>query len=559
MRKSFLFTILFVFCGSLWAQTQLFYNQMGYKPEQQKIILANKARFDSIYVYNSKGSLQGVFPLAPKAFWDAARDSVRAIDLSAIKDTGTYRLTFPMSSQSYHLRISNNPLQTVTDAALKFFYYQRAGEALPEKYAGKWHRPAGHPDTLVYMHPSSGEKGTMSSAKGWYDAGDYGKYIVNSGITTYTLLTLWEEQSEKFKKRRWNIPESTLPDLLAETRYNLDWMLTMQSKDGGVYHKMTALNFCGSIMPHEDTDKRYVIGKSTTAAMNFAAVMAYASRVYAPFDAKYSQTMLAAAKKAYDWGLENPRIIYHQPGDVQTGQYSDQDPKDEIFWASAEMLLATQDTKGPYMKQLQLLQAPIRIPSWQMVNALGYYTMARHPKIFGSLGARAQELIVAKADELVKVSQQNPYGISLDNGDFVWGSNSVVANFAIAMVQAHRIKPKAEYLQYAHRHLDYLLGQNPLGLSYVTGMGFRSVLNPHHRPSEADGIDAPVPGMLAGGPHDGGHDISEPHNPVPWQCKEYRVIGFPAMSFIDHRCSYATNEVAINWNAPLGYLSASLE
>ena len=95
------------------------------------------------------------------------------------------------------------------------------------------------------------------------------------------------------------------------------------------------------------------------------------------------------------------------------------------------------------------------------------------------------------------------------------------------------------------------MGRNPLGRSMVTGVGTKPPMHPHHRPSEADGIDAPVPGFISGGPNPGQQDKAG--CPVPYPSK------MPALSWLDHYCSYASNEIAINWNAPLVYVSAALQ
>ena len=81
----------------------------------------------------------------------------------------------------------------------------------------------------------------------------------------------------------------------------------------------------------------------------------------------------------------------------------------------------------------------------------------------------------------------------------------------------------------------------------MTGFGGRSPLHPHHRPSAADGIDAPVPGLLVGGPNPGRQDGCAYPDTAPDK------------AYVDDVCAYASNEVAINWNAPLVYLSAALE
>ena len=111
------------------------------------------------------------------------------------------------------------------------------------------------------------------------------------------------------------------------------------------------------------------------------------------------------------------------------------------------------------------------------------------------------------------------------------------------------------YYEAAQKVMDYLLGKNPLDMSFVTGFGTKSPMLPHHRPSTADNVEPPVPGMVVGGPQPGGEDIGT----KTWECKEYRGEKLPATSYIDDRCSYATNEVAINWNAPFAYLAGALE
>jgi endoglucanase len=106
-------------------------------------------------------------------------------------------------------------------------------------------------------------------------------------------------------------------------------------------------------------------------------------------------------------------------------------------------------------------------------------------------------------------------------------------------------------LDAAQSALDYVLGRNPLGQSMVTGFGTRSPRHPHHRPSQADGVAAPVPGFLVGGPNPQRQDAQHCRVPYP--------SSLPALAYIDHDCSYASNEVAINWNAPLAYVSAALQ
>jgi len=177
----------------------------------------------------------------------------------------------------------------------------------------------------------------------------YNKYIVNSGISTYTLMALYEQYPKFFDTLKLNIPENTntTPDLLDEVRWNLDWIIKMQDEDGGVYHKLTNTNFDGSVMPADAKNARYVIMKTTAATLDFSAVMAVAYRVYKKYDKKFADECLAASIKAYQWAKKNPKIIFNQGAmnqkfnpDINTGAYDDGDVSDEFQWAAIELFIA---------------------------------------------------------------------------------------------------------------------------------------------------------------------------------------------------------------------------
>lgn len=96
-------------------------------------------------------------------------------------------------------------------------------------------------------------------------------------------------------------------------------------------------------------------------------------------------------------------------------------------------------------------------------------------------------------------------------------------------------------------NLDYLLSRNATGYCFVTGSGQQAPQHPHHRLSKADGVAAPVPGLLVGGPNPGRQD----------GCAYPSAL--PPLAYSDVVCAYASNEIAINWQAPLVYLTAALE
>lgn len=165
----------------------------------------------------------------------------------------------------------------------------------------------------------------ISSPGGWYDAGDYNKYIVNSAYSIGLMQAIYARFPDYFIRQQVNIPESGnhTPDLLDEMYYNLRWMLTMQDPaDGGVYHKLTTPSFEGFIKPTECKQPRYVVQKSVTAALDYAAALAQASALFTPYEEDYpgfSTVALQAAERAYAWAEAYPQALYHQ--DLLNKQY----------------------------------------------------------------------------------------------------------------------------------------------------------------------------------------------------------------------------------------------
>jgi endoglucanase len=542
-------------------------NQLGYYPnaEKQVVFPGNDANGLEVRDLNGKAVLKLKAPLVYD--WDYSGEEVQTFDISAVKTPGTYRLFRGGEYVGSPITVGKNVYDGLVKASLKWFYYQRASMALEPKYAGKWTRSAGHKDDKVIVYGSdkaTGGKGagkTIKSQRGWYDAGDYGKYIVNSGITVFTLLEIYELFPKYADSLHWNIPREfpKYPELLEEVRYNLDWMLTMQDKDGGVYHKVTTLKFGGSVLPENDIAPRYAIIKNVTASLDFAAVMAQASVVYRNIDKAYADKMLKAAESAYAWAKKNPEAFYKQPDDVQTGSYmpGDENGKDEFRWAAAELFRATK--KVEYQEDLKANAFTANGAWWGDVNMLAAFRVALDSADFEKeLVDAAKKVVMNEANNLRAVGDTSAYRLPAFPWSWNWGSNSAMANNGIVLVHAYLLTGDKSYLDGAQQCLDYLLGKNPHDITYVTGFGYRSPRNPHHRPSESDLVDDPVPGMLVGGPHLGKQDINL-DGKENWKCPNYAAADKPALAYIDDRCSYATNEVAINWNAPLAYLAAALE
>ena len=547
-------------------------NQEGfYISATKKAILVGEAKSDIFFIVSTVGK-DTVYAGKAGNIIPSKNSSLlcRTLDFSQLKKAGTYQLHIPGTGHSYPFSIIEHPLHQAAIASLKGYYFQRVSMPLDKAYGGKWARPAGHPDNRVFIHPSAATKerpaGTViSSPGGWYDAGDYNKYIVNSGITMGTLLSAYEDFPVYFDTLHINIPgsENVLPDILDEVLYNLRWMLTMQDPyDGGVYHKCTNADFDGMVMPGATTLPRYAVQKSTAATLDFAAVTAQSARILKKFEKQLpglSDSCLKASIKAWAWAIKNPALVYDQDGmnkkyqpKITTGAYGDNTLWDEWSWAASELFVTTADHKyiAPIM---QHINRSITLPSWAQVSFTGYYSLIRHEKTLAPEAKPTVTLLKERvahfADSLLQNQQTNAFHTVMGGSpkDFAWGSNAVAANQGILLINAFLITKNKKYLEGAISNADYILGRNATGYCFLTGAGTFSTRDPHHRPSVADGIDDPVPGLLAGGPNPGKQD----------QCAY--AFSEPETTYSDTNCSYASNEIAINWNAPLVYLLNALE
>ena len=485
------------------------------------------------------------------------------VGLGKLTEEGDYNVR--LGKEKCDLHVSNRPYGSIATSSLRLFYLIRSGVVID--CAGKYNRPVGHTDTNVLVHPSAASPlrpaGTIiSSPYGWYDAGDYNKYVVNSAFSIGLMLAAYEQLPDYFAALNTNIPESgnKTPDLLDEMMFNLQWFFSMQDPyDGGVYHKLTTPNFEAFIMPKDCRQPRFVVQKTVTATLDFAAVMADAARLYEPFSQDYpgfSAQAAAVAERAYQWAKANPTAFYHQerlkePA-VTTGAYGDGSARDEFFWAASALYRLT--GKQQYLDDVRQYQpAAFTTPTWGNVASLGAFEwLAAGDK--SALYEPMLQQLVAYCDGAVKDVDkscfQSPYGNSAR--DFGWGCLAECFGAGgMALLYAYQQTGNGKYLTAALQNAEYILGRNATGYCYVTGFGSKPTMNPHHRLSAADGIEDPIPGFLAGGPNPGQQDkasnISYPSNQ-------------PDESYADVTESYASNEIAINWNGCLvglfGWLDA---
>jgi len=557
---------LVIYCGSCGKRMNLSasetsdlirVNQVGYFTSLDKKFTVADTQALEFMLADTTGKVVFRGSLSEPVFWEPSGETLRTGDFSTFNKEGTWVIHIPGVGNSCPFTISEGIYMQAAADALRTFYFMRASMEMGEEYLGRFSRAMGHPDDTCYYHVSTGHMGGFRpSPGGWYDAGDYGKYIVNASISTGTMLLLYEMLPNVFPDGSLDIPEKNngKNDLLDELKYEFDWVLTMQDDDGGVFHKLTPLSFDGITMPHETHSKRYIIGKSTAASLDFAAMLSQASRLYRSYDQAFSSRCLEAAVRAYDWAKANPDKYFWNPSDVFTGMYGDRVLDEEFFWAAAELYCTTGENRYYEAIRPDLGNIRFRITeSWRnYVDNLGYYSLCLSERLGGADRQVLEGGIIRLADTLLVAARTNPYGIPVSH--FEWGSNSDVLNTAMVVAMAHHITGDRKYLDATARFMDYIFGRNATGYCFVSGYGAMYPRHFHHRLLWADTIAEPFPGFIAGG----ANGYMQDRGGVEAAGAAYPDT-HPARAYLDHEASFASNEVCINWNAPLVFVLAYLD
>ena len=329
----------------------------------------------------------------------------------------------------------------------------------------------------------------------------------------------------------------------------------MQRADGAVYRKLSGMTWPKALLPEKDEQPRFLFGISTPETAKFAAVAAMTARVFQSIDPEFATACLDAAQRAWRYVRSHPAMQTDWvAGDDQgSGKYLssevDQEPAlltdvDDRLWAATELLLTTHDARFYRYVRRHVPQFAFTLFEWKDPSPLALltylqYSTARRTDPRGTRHITQQ--LLRRVNRVLQTVTRSGYHIANDR--FVWGSNKMTAEEGITLFYAYKLTGNAAYRNAAIDQIDYLLGRNHFGLSFVSGIGENAVQHVCHLFAHAAGI--PIPGLLVGGPNEEAQCGIAPK-------------GLGSLSYIDHADSYATNEYAIDYNASAIALMAML-
>jgi hypothetical protein len=490
-------------------------------------------------------------------------DKVWTGDFSSFTTGGEYYIYDPANDlRSYAFKLDSNLFDDILKTSTRVFYYQRTGTAIPAQFGGNWTHAIDHvgpnQDSQARQWQGTGPVAgsvVRDLSGGWNDAGDYNKYTPWTTSVLWNLMTAYEWNPGAFSDST-NIPESAngVPDVLDETKWELDWLRKTQLPNGSVINRMGNATFnAGNFDPSTDTQARYYTAPTTWATASFAASLAHAARLFAAFEPVYpgySTTLLNAATSAWNYLAATPAMSPANGGDG-TGGINDggitsgpaganagSDLRLRIL-AAAELFRATGGANyKSYFEsnynsaaaadnghQPMLTNPPRFDPTaaTDLNRALVTYALspgASAPIVTSIKNAlRNVDLswyIVGSYD-----TQADPYRSFMWDGHYTWGSNSIKSEWANLLLYAIKLDVNpannAKYRELAEEYLHYIHGRNPLSQVYLSNMGTKgvnlggdkSVMQMYHSwfgdgSALYDGAAStygPVPGYVAGGPN----------------------------------------------------------
>jgi endoglucanase len=506
------------------AITSIRVDQVGYLPAYRKLGLVADSKATSFALVDptTNRSVYAAELGAPMRDEDTG-ETVRTADFSAVVQPGMYALAVPGVGHSAEFRIGADVYQKLFADAVAS--YDHLADLAPANWK-----------TARATDRKTGRDVDVTG--GWPDAGDYGRYMPTATSSLGTLMML-VEMSPSSAVSTPSQAESTAASsqYLTVLKRELDWMLKMQREDGGVYHKVTPLNFGGFDKGQDNIGGPLVaFGPSTPDTATFAAVTAQAARVYRSSDPAYADRLLGAARRAWGWLEQHPEPIL--PTGEGTGGYTLGSDRSQRLWASVELHRTTGEAAfGDYARK-QLTGQPVKIGALSWSDSQTYALMsylndpAGDPELRQTIGAALTSW--ADSTAVTLASPDNPQRVAL--AVYEWASNKTALDNAALLMLANRVTPTDRYVEAALDQLHYVLGRNAMSKSYVTGYGQVSVLHPHNRTIFS--IGRLVPGVMVGGPNGRAEDGIAPAAEGP-------------RSYVDDQRAYSVNENAIDYNASL--------
>lgn len=509
-------------------------NQVGFLPEDLKtaVVISQSALTQNKFTIIKTGNYSVVFTglLEEPSYSFGNFKYCYTIDFSKLSEPGSYQIeTNGQSSEPF--KIGNSVYNNIPDSLMLFFKEQRCGPTNPIL-----HKPCHLSDVARLIGDKDFENDTkgIDLTGGWHDAGDYIKFLSTTAYTTYMLIFSYDFDKTKFG---FDDDKDGIPDVLAEAKVGLDWMLRCNYSKYKLVTQVQDLrdHSVKWRMPENDSlrfDRPGYVGIGKNQIGMFVAAMALASRVWSERFHKYNfaKKCLDAAENLYSIRDNVPNIDSSQSGFYQ----------DHTFWGklalgAIELYLTT--------NKPSLLDDAVKYAdsagsdywwSYGNLNSLADYRLAK-------IIPRFSNYILNNLNSFNEFKDSSIFHEGLV---YSWGSTSSFLGVALQVILFKRLTGNSEFDSLAIFQRDYVLGRNPWGLSFIYGIG---AIYPKHLHSQVGYFHhGYLPGALSAGPAP--ESVLRNYKIVNSD-NQYGIFNSDKVKYYDDYSNYITNEPTIFGNA----------
>jgi hypothetical protein len=558
-------------------------NQLGYRLNDIKAAVFISTKQTDLRSFRLVDALSGKTVLDKKEIMKseslAPFKSCFRLSFTELSREGIYRIEAG-NAVSPDFRISNDIYNGTADFLLNYMRQQRCG-------FNPYIRDSCHTHDGYIIYGGSSDSVHIDVTGGWHDAADYLQYVATSANATYQMLFAWSENPSSFRDNHLanGLPGmDTIPDVLNEIRWGLDWLLKMNPAPGIMYNQIADdRDHIGFRFPNKDTAgygkgyerpvyrctgkqqglfkyKNRATGIASTAG-KFASAFARGAEVYKSIDPEFSALLVSKAVSAFNYGIENPGACQTAPGTAPYF-YEEDNWADDMELGAIELYRITQDKK--YLKHAVDFGRMEPVTPWIGADTARHYQWypfvnMGHPAIASGADREdiKQEFLKNMREGLQRIKakgEKNPFLIGVP---FIWCSNNLVAAILTQADLYSRISGDLSFAEMEAAHRDWLFGCNPWGTSMIVGVPENGDY-PENTHSSYVVKGEQVPGGLVDGPV-----YSTIFSNLKFiylsQEDEYAPFQTRLAVYHDDYADYSTNECTMDGTACLVYYLSALQ
>src|SRR5215467_12407202 len=535
-------------------------NQLGYAAGSQAkraYLMASAAEDGATFsVTNSSGTTVYSAPIGVNlGKWSSSYPDVYALDFPSVTTAGVYTIsvTGPIAAQSPGFRIGTTANVYAGALANSLFFYQTERDG-PDFISNALRSAAGHlndQSAMTYLTPHVNSSGRfqgdltplgvrINAAGGWWDAGDYLKFVQTTSYTVDLLLAGVRDFPGQMG------PGSATSNFTAEAKFGAQWLLRMWDDSTRTLYYQVGIGEGNAKtigdhdiwrLPQAD-DKfggtnplyRYIRNRpvfragppgspiSPNLAGRDAAALAEAFQVYKTSDPTFASSCLLAAEHIFD--LANTAPSGNLLTVVPFSFYPETEWRDDLELGATELYYAVAGgglpSGLPHTDPLFYLgraahwaNAYITGPN-DAADTLNLYDVSglAHYELYRAIGQAGNpsgleitqaQLLADLKKELDKALAQaatEPFGFGFPWG--VYDTTSHGAGLSVMASEYDQLTGTQTYAAASQQWLANILGANAWGSSFIVGDGSTFPHCLQHQVANLVGSLDGTPPVLAG-------------------------------------------------------------